>query len=232
MKLRKKNTILKSNGLEDFFRNSCLGQYLYLPEKNNARFQMTMNNEKKDEVLINYRGMPLFFDKREFAIVTGLNKGEAQTSKEQSIEEQDLVSFVGPSFQNPQLIYLLNDKDTPKKHQVTIAEEEISSPRILRWLREKNVYHAPNLFNPPYDVVNDPSVAICDTKHKCCYRCPYFATYHPYVVHPWLVPTEKELQMSSMITLGLVETLFDPVVNNVKRELLGATTIKRARLDD
>ncbi|KAH0717408.1 hypothetical protein KY285_013439 [Solanum tuberosum] len=38
--------------------------------------------------------------------------------------------------------------------------------------------------------------------------------------------------MSSMITLGLVETLFDPVVDNVKRELLGATTIKRARLDD
>jgi len=38
--------------------------------------------------------------------------------------------------------------------------------------------------------------------------------------------------MSSLITLGLVETLFDPVVDNVKRELLGATTIKRARLDD
>ncbi|KAH0724775.1 hypothetical protein KY284_000640 [Solanum tuberosum] len=90
------------------------------------------------------------------------------------------------------------------RHQVTIAVEEISSPRILRWLRAKNVYHAPNLFNPPHDVV----------------------------VHPWLVPIEKELQMSSMITLGLVETLFDPVVDNVKRELLGATTIKRARLDD
>ncbi|KAH0776109.1 hypothetical protein KY290_007520 [Solanum tuberosum] len=42
----------------------------------------------------------------------------------------------------------------------------------------------------------------------------------------------QELQMPSLITLGLVENLFDSVVDNVKRELLGATTIKRTRLDD
>uniref|UniRef100_M1C9G8 Uncharacterized protein n=1 Tax=Solanum tuberosum TaxID=4113 RepID=M1C9G8_SOLTU len=89
------------------------------------------------------------------------------------------------------------------RHQVT-AEEEISSPRILRWLRAKNVKNPLDLFNPPHDAV----------------------------VHPWLVPTEKELQMSYIITVGLVETLFDLVVDIVKRELLGATTIKRARLDD
>ncbi|KAH0707723.1 hypothetical protein KY285_010796 [Solanum tuberosum] len=88
------------------------------------------------------------------------------------------------------------------RHQVT-AEEEISSPRILRWLRAKNVKNPLDLFNPPHDAV----------------------------VHPWLVPTEKELQMSYIITVGLVETLFDLVVDIVKRELLGATTIKRARLD-
>ncbi|KAH0661376.1 hypothetical protein KY284_026307 [Solanum tuberosum] len=52
------------------------------------------------------------------------------------------------------------------------------------------------------------------------------------VVHPWLVQAEKELQMPSLITVGLVETLFDLVMDNVKRKFLGATTIKRARLDD
>ncbi|KAH0776108.1 hypothetical protein KY290_007519 [Solanum tuberosum] len=36
-------------------------------------------------------------------------------------------------------------------HQVTTTEEEISSPKILRWLRAKNVYHAPDIFNPPHD---------------------------------------------------------------------------------
>ncbi|WMV32460.1 hypothetical protein MTR67_025845 [Solanum verrucosum] len=38
--------------------------------------------------------------------------------------------------------------------------------------------------------------------------------------------------MPSLITLGLVETLFDLVVDNVNKKFLGATTIKRARLDD
>ncbi|KAG5631128.1 hypothetical protein H5410_002845 [Solanum commersonii] len=70
--------------------------------------------------------MPLFFGKKKFAIVTGLkchspsepiHKREAQTSKEQSTEEQDLVSLIGPSFKNSKLIALLNDKDTSKKHK-------------------------------------------------------------------------------------------------------------------
>ncbi|KAH0710836.1 hypothetical protein KY284_012263 [Solanum tuberosum] len=84
------------------------------------------------------------------------------------------------------------------------AEEEILSPRILRWLRSKTktAKNIPDLYNPPHDAV----------------------------VHPWLVPTEKELQMPYLITLGLVETLFDPVVDRVKMELAGARTIKRDRV--
>ncbi|KAG5631130.1 hypothetical protein H5410_002847 [Solanum commersonii] len=37
--------------------------------------------------------------------------------------------------------------------------------------------------------------------------------------------------MPFLITLGLVETLFDPIVDRVKRELAGTTTIKRERVD-
>ncbi|KAH0711880.1 hypothetical protein KY289_007839 [Solanum tuberosum] len=142
---------LKANDLEDFFRNSCFGQYLDLLEENNARFQMTMVYE--------------LLKRREFAIVTGLKchspsekileftikkqsqrrkKREAQTSKEQSTEAWAFEVI-------PHL-----------RHQVTTTEEEISSPRILRWLRAKNVYHAPDIFNRPHDVV----------------------------MYPWLVPTE------------------------------------------
>ncbi|KAG5590565.1 hypothetical protein H5410_041079 [Solanum commersonii] len=211
-------------------------------------------------------------------------------NRKESTEEQDLVSFVGSSFKNPHLIYLLIDKDTPKKHKESLCllwfvhnvllakdvnnnialkfvkltedieafnnypwghdnyeltfqyllaplspktsnlfgfpwafmtwafeaiphlrhqvteEEEISSPRILRWLRAKHFKNPPDLFNPPHDAINCASIA-----------CP---------------KRKKELQVPSLITLGLVETLFDPVVDNVKREFLGATTIKRARLDD
>ncbi|KAH0781474.1 hypothetical protein KY290_001072 [Solanum tuberosum] len=88
-------------------------------------------------------------------------------------------------------------------HQVNV-EEEISCPTILRWLRSKTktAKNILDLYNPPHDAV----------------------------VHPWLVPTEKELQMAYLITLGLVETLFDPVVDRVKMELTGARTIKRDRV--
>ncbi|KAH0661902.1 hypothetical protein KY290_027833 [Solanum tuberosum] len=89
------------------------------------------------------------------------------------------------------------------RHQVT-AKEDVSSPRILRWLTTKNVKNPPNPFNPLDNAV----------------------------VHPWLVPTEKELQMLFLISLVLVETLFDPIVDRVKRNLVGATTIQRARVDD
>ncbi|KAH0709736.1 hypothetical protein KY290_011143 [Solanum tuberosum] len=77
-------------------------------------------------------------------------------------------------------------------HQVN-AEEEIPSPRILRWLRSKTktAKNTPDLYNPPHDA---------------------------------------ELQMSYLITLRLVETLFDHVVDRVKMELGGARTIKRDRV--
>ncbi|KAH0633213.1 hypothetical protein KY284_035999 [Solanum tuberosum] len=38
------------------------------------------------------------------------------------------------------------------RHQVT-TKEEISSPRILRWLTAKNVKNPPDLFNPPHDAI-------------------------------------------------------------------------------
>ncbi|TMW88444.1 hypothetical protein EJD97_018562, partial [Solanum chilense] len=50
------------------------------------------------------------------------------------------------------------------------------------------------------------------------------------VVHSWITPTEEKLQMSYLITLALVETIFDPIVDRVKMVLAGATTIKKERL--
>ncbi|WMV19190.1 hypothetical protein MTR67_012575 [Solanum verrucosum] len=38
--------------------------------------------------------------------------------------------------------------------------------------------------------------------------------------------------MPFLITLGFVETLFDLVIDRVKRELVGTTTIRRAIVDD
>ncbi|KAF3627379.1 hypothetical protein FXO38_28799, partial [Capsicum annuum] len=48
-----------------------------------------------------------------------------------------------------------------------------------------------------------------------------------WVVHPWIVPTKQELRITSFITLGHVDTRADPTVELIKKELDGATTIRR-----
>ena len=47
-------------------------------------------------------------------------------------------------------------------------------------------------------------------------------------MHPWIVPTEEESVMTSYITLGHVDTIADPTVELIKKELTGATDIRRA----
>ncbi|XP_059283093.1 uncharacterized protein LOC132036731 isoform X2 [Lycium ferocissimum] len=73
--------ILQEEDLEDFFRATCFGMYLDLPEDNNVRFQRTIVYgllkrriicSKNDEIWINYCGMPVCFGIKEFAIITGL----------------------------------------------------------------------------------------------------------------------------------------------------------------
>ncbi|PHU25345.1 hypothetical protein BC332_03677 [Capsicum chinense] len=118
---------------------SCFRQYLDLPEDNNARFQIKMvydllkhsfmyeNKDKMDEVWINYCGMPVCFGWKEFAMVTELKCYPPSTSqiiptltkkkisrtpkkgKGKSSDRDNLVSIVGPSFKNKNLIEALKD---------------------------------------------------------------------------------------------------------------------------
>ncbi|KAF3656826.1 hypothetical protein FXO37_15267 [Capsicum annuum] len=48
------------------------------------------------------------------------------------------------------------------------------------------------------------------------------------VVHPWIVPTDQELGMTSFITLGLVYTKVEPTMELIKKELARETAIRRA----
>ncbi|KAF3636355.1 hypothetical protein FXO38_24234 [Capsicum annuum] len=129
--------IVREQKLDSYFRESYFGQYLDLPEDNNARFQMKMvydllkhrfmyeNKDKMDKVWINYCGMPVCFGWKEFAIVSGLKYYPPSPSqviptltpkkspctpkkdKGKSSDHNDLVSIVGPSFKNKNLIEAL-----------------------------------------------------------------------------------------------------------------------------
>ncbi|PHU02024.1 hypothetical protein BC332_27275 [Capsicum chinense] len=268
---------------------SCFGKYLDLPEDNNPRFQMKMvydllkrkfmyeNKDKMDEVWINYCGMPVCFGWEEYAIVTehkmlssfsfscytysDPKKAPCTPKKEKgkSSDRDDLVSIVGPSFKNKNLIEVLKGKGLSKKHKQSLClvwfvhnilwardvnnnislglinlsedleafnsypwgyesfkmtveylltpltpktvnlygfpwafmawafevipylrqqvnyQEEVSCPRILRWLSAKTDKNTKflDLFNPPKKAI----------------------------VHPWLVPTNRELKMPFFLTL-------------------------------
>ncbi|KAG5600272.1 hypothetical protein H5410_031642 [Solanum commersonii] len=175
-----------------------------------------------------------------------------QTSKEQSTEEQDLVSLVGPSLKNSKLIALLNDKDTSKKHKEllcilwfvhnVLVSKDVNNNIPLNWVNyELTVKYlfAPlspktnNLFGFPCAfMLLYYKLQILSHGSNVVTNEAYVATNESsIVVHPWLIPTEKELQILFLISLVLVEILFDPIVDRVKMNLVGATTIQRARVD-
>ncbi|PHU04821.1 hypothetical protein BC332_25643 [Capsicum chinense] len=141
--------ILREQKLDAYFRDSCFGKYLDLPKDNNARFQIKMvyellkcrfmyeNKDKMDEVWINYCDMPVCFGWKDFAIITRLKyyptsqvipiltpKKVPRTPKKgkgKSYDRDDLMSIVGPSFKNKNLIEALKGKGFSKKHKQSLC---------------------------------------------------------------------------------------------------------------
>ncbi|KAF3633196.1 putative protein EIN4-like [Capsicum annuum] len=90
----------------------------------------------------------------------------------------------------------------PYLRQQVNYQEEVSCPTILRWLSAKTDKNAKflDLFNPPKEAI----------------------------VHPWLVPTNRELKIPFFLILRSVQILSNTkVVDGIKIKLFGATTITR-----
>ncbi|PHT99417.1 hypothetical protein BC332_31612 [Capsicum chinense] len=103
------------------------------------RFMYEKKKDKMDEVSINYCGMPVCFGWKVFAIVTGLKCYPPPPSqvipiltqkkapripkrgKCKSSDREDLVSLVGPSFKNKNLIEALKGKRLSKKHKQSLC---------------------------------------------------------------------------------------------------------------
>ncbi|KAF3657222.1 putative glycerol-3-phosphate 2-O-acyltransferase 6-like [Capsicum annuum] len=209
-------------------------------------------SKKMDEIWINYCGMPICFGLKKFGIVTGLryhrpeeppiskenphkiSKASRKTNKQANkVIENDLLACAEDfdkfknypwGYDNFYLIiqYLLTKLslgttrldgfpwdfmarafEAIPSHRKKVMDypDEVSHPRIFRWLAAKNnpKIKEADLFKPPNDAV----------------------------VHPWIVPAEQELVMTFFITLGHVDTIADPTVEVIKKELDGSTTIRR-----
>ncbi|PHU28115.1 hypothetical protein BC332_00208 [Capsicum chinense] len=196
---------------------SCFGKYLDLSEDNNARFQIKMvchllkrrfvyeNKDKMDEVWINYCGMPVYFGWKESAIVTGLKCYAPSPSQVIPTLTQEKAPRTpkkekGKSSDRDDLAWAF--EAIPYLRQQVNYQEEVSCLRILRWLSAKTDKNIKFL-----DIFNSTKEAI---------------------VHPWLIPTNRELKMPFFLTLRSVQTLSDPkIVDGIKMELFRAATITR-----
>ncbi|KAF3620372.1 hypothetical protein FXO38_32392 [Capsicum annuum] len=229
---------------------AALGNIVMEYELLKRRF-MYENKDKMDEVWINYCGMPVCFGKKEFAIVTGLKcyppsqvipiltqKKVPRTpkkGKDKSCNCDDLVSIVGPSFKNKNLIELLKGKGLSKKHKQSLCL--VWFVHNILWVRDINNNTSLGLIKLSEDIeaFNSYPWGYESFKMTIKYLLTLLApkTVNLYgfpwvfmIMHPSLVPTNRELKMPIFLTLRSVQTLSDPkVFDRIKMELVGATTI-------
>ncbi|PHT47949.1 hypothetical protein CQW23_12157 [Capsicum baccatum] len=216
---------------------------------------MYENKDKMDEVWINYCGMPVCFGWEEFSIVTGLKyyppfpsqviptltqkkvPRTPQKVKVKSSDRDDLVSIVGPSFKNKNLIEALKGKGLSKRHKQSLCL--VWFVHNVLWARDVNNNISLGLIRISEDLEVFNSYPWGNESFKMTIE--YFSTPltpkivnlygFPWafrIVHPWLVPTNRELKMPFFLTLQSVQTLSDPkVVDGIKMKLFGETTIAR-----
>ncbi|PHU24935.1 hypothetical protein BC332_03267 [Capsicum chinense] len=230
-----------------------------------ARFQMKMvyellklrfmyeNKDKMDEVWINYYGMPVCFGWKELAIFTGLkcyppsqvipiltqkkHPAHPKKVKAKSCDRDDLVSIVGPSFKNKNLIEALKGKGLSKKHKQSLCL--VWFVHNILWARDVNNNISLDLIKlfEDLEAFNNYSWGYESFKMTVKYLltplAPKTVNLYGFLwafmnVHPSLVLTNRELKMPFFLTLRSVKTLSDPkVIDKIKMELFGATAITR-----
>ncbi|KAF3669519.1 hypothetical protein FXO37_09006 [Capsicum annuum] len=257
--------ILREQKLDAYFKDSCFGKYLELSEDNNARFQIKIiyellkrrfmyeNKDKIDGVEINYCGMPVRFGWKEFVIVTGLKyyppsqvipiliqKKAPRTPKKgkgKSCNRYDLVSIVGPSFKNKNLIEALKGKGLSKKQKQSLClvwfvhnilwARDVNNNKSLCLIKLSEDLEAFNGYPWGYEnfkITIKYLLTSLAPKTVNLYGFPWAFMN----VHPSLVPTNRELKMPFFLTLRSVQTLSNPkVIDRIKTALFGATTITR-----
>ncbi|PHU13350.1 hypothetical protein BC332_14555 [Capsicum chinense] len=215
--------ILREQKLDSYFRKSFFGKYLDLPEDNNARFQMKMvyNLLKRSYTYSDPKKAP-------------------RTPKKEigkSSDCDDLVSIVGPSFKKKNMIEALNGKGLSKKHKQSLClvwfvlnvlwARDVNNNIILSLINLSKDLEAFNNFPWGYEsfkMTVEYLLTPLTPKTVNLYGFPWAFM----IVHLWLVPTNRELKMSFFLTLWSVQTLSYPkVVDEIKMELFGATTITR-----
>ncbi|KAF3668147.1 hypothetical protein FXO37_09684 [Capsicum annuum] len=159
-----------------------------------------------DEIWINYCGMPVCFGLQEFAIVMGLRCHH--------LEELPIAKGI-PRKRSKARKYKKKINEL-----FDIARRGYKASDLLTDLMDKTIPKRLGHLKPFLPSESKSSIAQHVTQK--------IARLMQLVVYPWIVPTQKESMMTSYITLGHVDTIADPTVALINKELAGAITIRRA----
>ncbi|KAM3235381.1 hypothetical protein P3L10_015417 [Capsicum annuum] len=158
-------------------------------------------------------------------------------------DREDLVSIVGPIFKNKNLMEMLKGNGLSKKHKQSLCL--VWFVHNILWARDVNSNISPSLLNlsenleafnsypwgyESFKITVEYLLTLLTPKAVNSYgfHGPSWKKFHESIVHPSLVPTNRELKMSLFLTLRSVQTLPDPkVVDGIKMEFFGATAITR-----
>ncbi|PHT61469.1 hypothetical protein T459_34683 [Capsicum annuum] len=110
--------ILREQKLDSYFRESCFRKYLDLSEDNNARFQMKMVYDllKRSYTYSDPKKAP----------------GTPKKGKGKSSDHDELVSIVGPSFKNKNLIEAL--KGSTDWSTIEAYQDKIANPFDVQYV--------------------------------------------------------------------------------------------------
>ncbi|KAM3285556.1 hypothetical protein P3S67_024355 [Capsicum chacoense] len=145
--------ILREQKLDSYFRKSYFGQYLDLLEDNNARFQIKMVYD-----LLKRRFMYENKDKMDEFVHNNLEE----------FNSYPWVNLYGFSWAFMAWVF----EAIPYLRQQVNYQEEVSCPRILRWLSTKTDKNTKflDLFNPPKELIDfSPDFAVSSecSSFKC-----------------------------------------------------------------
>ncbi|KAG5623987.1 hypothetical protein H5410_009205 [Solanum commersonii] len=238
-KFSKFRMILEKQKLVKFFRSSIFGNYLQLEGR--IRFQMSLvyqllrcqiYSHRKEEIWINYSGMPICFGMKEFSIVTGLNchneevyDGENMSTKTK-MRRKEILEVVGRSCKRNELFEHLQSKNLSKDILLSADRKAFSSYPWGRISYDTTIKHllkaVKTIDGKTTNLYGFPLAFMC-----WAFEVVPFLQKKYKIVHPWIIPTSSEMEMEFFTTFVPKKLTKDDKIEKLEMDLNGVVAIKR-----
>ncbi|KAF3638755.1 hypothetical protein FXO38_23072 [Capsicum annuum] len=206
---------IKNENIDELLKKILFGNFLVLPEDHTACFQISLvYGLLKNRIKV--------FHSDNLEMQSYRRTSHQRNTQKKSKESRTIKP--PPSNRRKALSQIPPTKTNKRKEKIDrlldIAGHRYKSNKLIKHLKGKTISKKYKeqlcLFWFAHSVIlaRDINKFIQDDLLK--------------VVHPWVLPTKQKLGITSFITLGLVDIIADLIVELIKKELAGATSIRRS----